>query len=86
MNSSIYIVIENLLCARQTGVCNSVFCLNRYLNEVRPLQLVGVSLVVYLLSRVQLFLASWAAVSQASLSFTVSQSWLKLMSIESVIS
>ena len=38
------------------------------------------------LSRVQLFATAWTAARQASLSFTISQSLLKLMSIESVIS
>ena len=39
-------------------------------------------LVVQSLSCVQLFVTSWSAVRQASLSFTVSQSLLKLVSIE----
>ena len=38
-----------------------------------------------LLSHVQLFATSWTAARQASLSFTNSQSLLKLMSIESVM-
>ena len=38
--------------------------------------------IVQLLSRVQLFVTPWTAARQASLSFTVSQSMLKLMSIE----
>ena len=37
------------------------------------------------LTRIQLFLTSWTAAHQASLSFTNSQSLLKLMSIESVM-
>ena len=37
------------------------------------------------LSRVQLFAASWTRAHQASVSFTLSQSLLKLMSIESVM-
>ena len=41
--------------------------------------------VVQLLTCVQLFGTLWTAVQQASLSFTVSQSLLKLMSIESVM-
>ena len=41
--------------------------------------------VVQSLSHVQLFVASGTAASQASLSFTISQSLLKLMSIESVV-
>ena len=38
-----------------------------------------------LLSRVQLFVTSWTAARQVSLSITNSQSFLKLMSIESVM-
>ena len=38
-----------------------------------------------LLGRVWLFALPWTAACQASLSFTISQSFLKLMSIESVI-
>ena len=41
--------------------------------------------VVQSLSRVQLFATPWTAARQVSLSFTISQSLLKLMSIESVI-
>ena len=40
---------------------------------------------VQLYSRVKLFVIPWTAVHQASLSFTISQSLLKLMSIESVM-
>ena len=42
--------------------------------------------VVQLLSCVRLFATPWTAARQASLSFTISQSLLKLMSIESVMS
>ena len=41
--------------------------------------------VVQSLSRVQLFVTPWAAAHQASLSFTNSQSLLKLMSMESAM-
>ena len=41
--------------------------------------------IVQLLSHVQLFAAPWLATHQASLSFTISWSLLKLMSIESVM-
>ena len=41
--------------------------------------------VVKLLSHVQLFGTPWTATCQVSLSFTSSQSFLKLMSIESVM-
>ena len=40
---------------------------------------------VQLLSRVCLFAAPWTAALQASLPFTISQTLLKLMSIETVI-
>ena len=40
---------------------------------------------IQLLSHVWLFAAPWIAARQASLSFTISQSLLKLMAIESVI-
>ena len=40
---------------------------------------------VQLLSHIRLFVTLWTAAHQASLSFTVSQSFLKLMSIESMI-
>ena len=42
------------------------------------------TVVVQLLSHVRLFVTPWTAARQASLSFTISQSLLKLMSIESV--
>ena len=41
--------------------------------------------VVQMLSRVQLFSTWWTAANQASLSFTISQSLLKLISIASVM-
>ena len=41
--------------------------------------------VVHLLGSVQLFVTPWTAARQASQSFTLSQSLLKLMSIESVM-
>ena len=41
--------------------------------------------VVQLLSCVRLFMTPWTAARQASLSFTISRSLLKLMSIESVM-
>ena len=43
------------------------------------------SVVVQLISRVQLFETLWTAARQVSLSFTSSQSLLKVMSIESVM-
>ena len=42
-------------------------------------------IVVQSLSHVRLFVTPWTAAHQASLSFTISRSWLKLMSIESVM-
>ena len=46
---------------------------------------VFVCLFVQLLSRVGLFVTPWTAVQQASLSFTMSQSLLKLMPTESAM-
>ena len=43
------------------------------------------AVVVHLLSRVRLFATPWTAARQASLSFTISQSLLRLVSIESVM-
>ena len=43
------------------------------------------SIVVQLLSHVQLFLTTWTEGHRAYLSFTISWSFLKLMSIESMI-
>ena len=45
----------------------------------------GLKIVVQLLSCVQLFVTPWSAACQASLSFTISWSSLKLMSSESVM-
>ena len=45
----------------------------------------GQIFVIQSLTHVQLFATSWTAASQASLSFTVSQSLLKFTSIESVM-
>ena len=42
-------------------------------------------IVIHLLSHVQISVTPWTAAHQVSLSFTVSQSLLKLMSIESVM-
>ena len=46
------------------------------------LTIVEFVVVVQLLNRVRLFVTTWTAAHQASLPFTVSQSLLKLMSIE----
>ena len=43
------------------------------------------TVVVQLLSRVQLFATPWTAACQASLSLSISRSFLRLMSIESVM-
>ena len=55
---------------------------------LKPLAITDVpiiSIVVQLLSHVQLFVTPLTAASQASLSFTISQSFLKLTSIESMM-
>ena len=55
----------------------------RHPGEVPSLDLTA---VVQLLTRVWLFVTPWTVAHQDSLSFTVSQSLLKLMPIESVMS
>jgi len=52
--------------------------------EQRPPFITHVVVVVQSLSRVWLFVTPWTAAHQAFLSFIISQSLLKLMSIESV--
>ena len=47
--------------------------------------IIGIIFVVQLLSHVRFFVTPWAVACQASLSFTISQTLLRLMSIESVI-
>ena len=54
-------------------------------NSIKIGNIVIVAVVVQSLSRVQLVVTPWTAAHQASLSFTISQSLLKLMSIESVM-
>ena len=46
---------------------------------------IKIKIVVHSLSRVWLFVTPWTAARQASLSFTISQSLLKLMFIELVM-
>ena len=45
----------------------------------------SIFIVIQLLSHVQLFATPWTAAHQATLFFTISQSLLKLMSIDSVM-
>ena len=52
----------------------------------QPLSLGVVVVVIWSPSHIQLFAAPWTVACQASLPFTISQSLLKLMSIESVMS
>ena len=54
-------------------IASWLFCFKQYI------------VVVQSLSHVQLFVTPWIAALQASLSFTISQSLLKLMSLESVM-
>ena len=55
------------------------------LAKIRELDNNKFSFAVQSLSHVQLFVTPWTVARQASLPFTISQSLLKLMSIESVI-
>ena len=65
-------------------ICSSIFGLFR-LMPVLPPHPPTPPVVVQSLSCVQLFVTPWTAACQASLSITISQSLLKLMSIESVM-
>ena len=60
-------------------------CLLHWQTESLPLHHLSELLFVQSLSCVQLFATPWTAACQASLSFTISQDLLKLMSIESVM-
>ena len=57
----------------------------RYLMQLFEKQFRNLSVVVQSLSCIQLFATPWTAARQAFLSFTISRSLLKLMSIESVM-
>ena len=58
---------------------------NERLNWTELRYLLKKNIVVQLLSRVQIFVTPWTAAWQASLSFTIAWSLLKLMSIESAM-
>ena len=59
------------------------FCMLSTLSIIAPS--IFIILGVQFLSHVRVFVTPWTAANQASLSFTISWSLLKLMSIESVI-
>ena len=63
----------------------SLLCAHIHQLHLKLLNNKNFLVVVQSLSCVRLFVTPWVAVCQASLSFTISQSLLKLMSIESVI-
>ena len=58
---------------------------NKLFSKVHLLSEKVILVVVQLLSRVRLFATPWTAAPQASLSFTISWSLLKLLPIESVM-
>ena len=59
--------------------------ISKHLRHLRRDPMGNKAHVVQLLSYVRLFVTPWTTACQASLSFTISQSLFKLMSIESVI-
>ena len=76
-------VIYSLCWDWASGLLN---CLDQFRMICESLILISnVVVVVELLSHVWLFVTPWTAAQQVSLSFTISQSLLKLMSIESVM-
>ena len=62
-----------------------LFSLNGTRHSGNPFPFSLIAAVVQLLSHVQLFATPWTAALQASLSFTISQRLLNLMSIKSVM-
>ena len=76
--------MESLAPPNLLGAICSFLSLHKLLTT-RNLSTVSIAAVDQSLSRVQLFVTPRAATLQASLSFTLSQSLLKLMSIESVM-
>jgi len=68
----LYVVIADSKCRRNNIIIMSLFIIPQFSS-------------VQSLSRVQLFATPWTAACQASLSITNSRSWLKLMSIKSVM-
>ena len=73
-------LLHHVVCPPEVWECSSL-CVHQKRRSV-PVSLVA---VVQLLSHVQLFVTPWTSVHQASLSFTISRSLLKLLSIESVM-
>ena len=67
-----------------TILCRARLLDGAIITEVGPLGTTRIS-SVQSLSRVQLFATPWTSARQASLSFTISQSLLKLISIELVL-
>ena len=74
---------HGLLCLKRTFVDNIGLRLSQH--KCWGEKLVFLFVVVQLLSCVQLFASPWTAEHQASLSFTISLSLLKLIAIESVM-
>ena len=81
-----YRYLSETLISLPLGIYPEVRILDQFLifQRISSLFLI-VAIVVWLLSYVWPFATPWAAAHQASLSFTISQNLLKLMSIESVM-
>ena len=76
------IAVSNESVAKDPGACNKQTTCFHFLMFPHPRPYTS-SLVIQPLSRVQLFVTPWTAAYQASLSFTLSWSLFRLMSIES---
>ena len=77
-------------CIDPRALCLSIRCATNWTVDLTALSLSALGYktlqaVVQFLSHVRLFATPWTAACQASLSFTISWSLLKLMSIESVM-
>ena len=73
---------RQLVCNSRVSLTDSAECKRRLTPKSH---LISFLVVVQPLSCVQLFVSPWTAARQAFLSFTISRSLLKLMSIESVM-
>ena len=78
---AIYGVAQSQTRLKRLSSTSCIFCLMIIKKKKMPTAVV----VVKWLGRVWLFVTPWTAACQASLSFTISQNLLKLMSIESVM-
>ena len=88
-NLLIFFVLYKIYMHVDIHTCIYIYCKkwekSKHRSEKGKYDIWNLTIVFHLLSCVQLFAIPWTAAHQASLSFTISQRLLKLMSIESVM-